>query len=123
MKISFSNKSIFIFREEWKNQYPWVTVDPSGNPGLAYCTLCCKSLTAKKYILSMHQQKAKHIKRAGLTPDEVSELVKKTKEKKDVEETDASGKKLYERRYRPAWVRLKIFCKFLKCIIIVHILF
>ena len=97
---------IFIFREEWKNQYPWVTVDPSGNPGLAYCTLCCKSLTAKKYILSMHQQKAKHIKRAGLTPDEVSELVKKTKEKKDLDqETDASGKKLYERRYRPAWER------------------
>ena len=54
----------------------------------------------------MHQQKAKHIKRAGLTPDEVSELVKKTKEKKDLDqETDASGKKLYERRYRPAWER------------------
>ena len=46
------------------------------------------------------------LQRAGLTPDEVSELVKKTKEKKDLDqETDASGKKLYERRYRPAWER------------------
>ena len=42
---------IHVFREEWKNSFPWVTVDPSGNPGLAYCTVCCKSLTAKKYIL------------------------------------------------------------------------
>ncbi len=91
------------FREDWKNTYPWVTVDPSGNPGLAYCTVCCKSLTAKKYILGMHQQKAKHIKRAGLTPEEVQALVKKAKENAD---PDASGlKKLYERKYRPAWER------------------
>ena len=73
------------FREEWKSIYPWVTVDPSGNPGLAYCTVCCKSLTAKKYILGMHQQKAKHIKRAGLTPEEVGDLMKKTKLEKDLD--------------------------------------
>ena len=82
-----------------------MTVDPSGNPGLAYCTVCCKSLTAKKYILSMHQQKAKHIKRAGLTPDEVSELVKKNKENNLLEADTPMGKKFYERRYRPAWER------------------
>merc|ERR1712223_1813188 len=93
------------FREEWKSIYPWVTVDPSGNPGLAYCTVCCKSLTAKKYILSMHQQKAKHIKRAGLTPDEVSELVKKNKEKGLMDMDTPQGKTFYERRYRPAWER------------------
>ena len=50
----------------------------------------------------MHQQKAKHIKRAGLTPDEVSELVKK---KKEIDAETPMGKKLYERRYRPAWER------------------
>jgi len=93
------------FREEWRTSFPWVTVDPSGNPGLAYCTVCCKSLTAKKYILSMHQQKAKHIKRAGLTPDEVSELVKKNKEKGLMDMDTPQGKKFYERRYRPAWER------------------
>ena len=76
----------------------------SGNPGLAYCTVCCKSLTAKKYILGMHQQKAKHIKRAGLTPDEVQDLMKKSL--KDKSEVDpSSGKKFYERKYRPAWER------------------
>ena len=92
------------FREEWKSIYPWVTVDPSGNPGLAYCTVCCKSLTAKKYILGMHQQKAKHIKRAGLTPEEVKDLMNRAK----VEPSEGSPlgqKKFYERKYRPAWER------------------
>ena len=71
---------------------------------MAYCTVCCKSLTAKKYILGMHQQKAKHIKRAGLTPDEVQDLMKKSL--KDKSEVDpSSGKKFYERKYRPAWER------------------
>lgn len=93
------------FREEWKESYPWVTVDPSGNPGLAYCTVCCKSLTAKKYILSMHQQKAKHIKRAGLTPDEVSELVKRQAIMAKEEAKDGLNRKMYERKYRPAWER------------------
>ena len=81
-------------------------MDPSGNPGLAYCTVCCKSLTAKKYILSMHQLKAKHIKCAGLTPNEVSELVKKNKEKRLIDmDTTLQGKKKYKRCYRPAWER------------------
>ena len=53
----------------------------------------------------MHQQKAKHIKRAGLTPDEVSELVKKNKEKGLMDMDTPQGKKFYERRYRPAWER------------------
>ena len=71
---------------------------------MAYCTVCCKSLTAKKYILGMHQQKAKHIKRAGLTPDEVQDLMKKSlKDKSEVDPN--SGKKFYERKYRPAWER------------------
>ena len=52
----------------------------------------------------MHQQKAKHIKRAGLTPDEVQDLMKKSL--KDKSEVDpSSGKKFYERKYRPAWER------------------
>ena len=45
----------------------------------------------------MHQQKAKHIKRAGLTPDEVQDLMKKSK--LDKADTDPnSGKKFYERK-------------------------
>ena len=71
---------------------------------MAYCTVCCKSLTAKKYILGMHQQKAKHIKRAGLTPEEVQDLMKKSiKEKSEMDPNAA--KKFYERKYRPAWER------------------
>merc|ERR1719357_718121 len=63
-----------------------------------------KVLLPKKYILGMHQQKAKHIKRAGLTPEEVQDLMKKSK--MDKSEMDPStGKKFYERKYRPAWER------------------
>ena len=71
----------------------------------------------------MHQLKAKHIKCAGLTPDEVSELVKKNKKKglmdmdtplelvkknkkKGLMDMDTpQGKKFYNRYYRPAWER------------------
>ena len=78
-----------------------MTQDPSGNTGLAYCTVCCKSLTAKKYVLSMHQQKAKHIKRAGMTPEEVTDLLKKAPRDPD----GPREKRFYERKYRPAWER------------------
>ena len=54
----------------------------------------------------MHQQKAKyHIKCAGLTPNEVSELVKKNKEKGLKDMDTPQGKKFYKRCYRPAWER------------------
>ena len=43
----------------------------------------------------MHQLKAKHIKCAGLTPNEVSELVKKNKEKRLIDmDTTLQGKKI-----------------------------
>ena len=54
----------------------------------------------------MHQLKAKHIKCAGLTLNEVSELVKKNKEKRLIDmDTTLQGKKNYKRCYRPAWER------------------
>ncbi len=89
------------FRDDWKEKFPWVTQDPSGNMGLAYCTVCCKSLTAKKYVLGMHQQKAKHIKRSGMTPEEVTELLKRAPRDPDM----PREKRFYERKYRPAWER------------------
>lgn len=51
----------------------------------------------------MHQQKAKHIKRSGLTPEEVTEVMKKSKE--DAAMDPQTAKKFYERKYRPAWER------------------
>ena len=76
-------------------------------------------MPAKKYILSMHQLKAKHIKFAGLTRGEVLEFVKKNKEKDLMDNMDTTtllgkkiyksevvhGKKIYKRSYRPAWER------------------
>ena len=56
-------------------------------------------MPAKKYILSMHQLKAKHIKFAGLTRDEVLEFVKKNKEKDLMDNMDTTtllGKKIYK---------------------------
>ena len=54
----------------------------------------------------MHQQKAKHIKRSGLTPDEVTDLMKKdAREKRELELEGAFNRKIYERKYRPAWER------------------
>ena len=43
------------FREEWRNVYPWVTVDPSGNfflfpPFLLMFTLKFRSFGTKTYL-------------------------------------------------------------------------
>ena len=53
-----------------------------GNPGLAYCTICSDSFNVNKHYLGKHQLTAKHIKRAGLTPDEVQDLMKKSEKGK-----------------------------------------
>jgi hypothetical protein len=51
----------------------------------------------------MHQQKAKHIKRAGMTPEEVNDLLKRIPKIKDPDAP--KDKRFYERKYRPAWER------------------
>ena len=63
--VYFIEKKISSFREEWTKLFPWVTKDQSGNPGLAFCTPCSRSLPALKYKLRKHERNAKHTRRAA----------------------------------------------------------
>ena len=85
------------FQKEWKNIYPWVFDDPSGSPEWVYCTICCKSILAKKIKLNFHQMSIRHknnlVKKPEVKPEETQKTKseKKKKKKSTMVESDGSN--------------------------------